>query len=85
MVRLPAIRRPMDVAAMVLYNAFTLGKLDRSMALELCAMPERTARRLLSQLREEGLLSETSPRSPLYWEIPQHAEPWYFPQLTPGV
>jgi len=73
------------VAAMVLYNAFLLGKLDRSTALELCAMPERTARRLLSQLREEGLLSETSSKSPLYWEIPQHAEPWYFPQLSSAV
>ena len=83
--RVPGLGEIKPVAAMVLYNAFMLGKLDRSMALELCAMPERTARRLLSQLREDGLLSETSPRSPLYWDIPQHAEPWYFPQLTPGV
>jgi len=60
-------------------------KLDRATALELCAMPERTARRLLSQLREEGLLSDTSTKSPLYWAIPEHAESWYFPQLTPGI
>jgi hypothetical protein len=30
-----------------------------------------------------GLLSETSSRSPLKWEIPGHAEPFYFPQLAP--
>lgn len=83
--RVPGLGEIKPVAAIVLYNAFILGKLDRSTALELCAMPERTARRLLSQLREEGLLSETSSRSPLYWEIPEHADPWYFPQLTPGV
>ena len=46
---------------------------------------ERTARRLIAQLKEEGLLTETSTRSPLYWQIPEHAEPWYFPQLAPGV
>jgi len=83
--RVPGLGEIKPVAAIVLYNAFMLGKLDRSTALELCAMPDRTARRLLSQLREEGLLSETSSKSPLYWDIPEHAEPWYFPQLTPGV
>jgi len=46
-------------------------------------MPERSARRLLSQLKSEGLLSETSSKSPLRWEIPEHSEPWYFPNLTP--
>lgn len=70
-------------AALVLYTAFTQGEIERAQALELCAMPERSARRLLSQLKAEGLLSETSTRSPLRWEIPEHAEPWYFPQLAP--
>lgn len=70
-------------AALVLYTAFTHGEIERAQALELCAMPERSARRLLSQLKAEGLLSETSSKSPLRWEIPEHAEPWYFPQLAP--
>jgi len=73
-----------EVAGLVLYNAFINGKLNRALALELCAMPERSARRLLAQMKEEGLLSEESSRSSLSWEIPQHAEPWYFPQLSPG-
>ncbi|GAB1258262.1 Fic family protein [Aurantivibrio plasticivorans] len=72
-------------AAMVLYNAFISGKLERAEALQSCAMPERSARRLLSQLKDEGLLSETSSKSPLRWEIPEHAEPWYFPQLAPQM
>ncbi|MGK0271176.1 MAG: Fic family protein [Cocleimonas sp.] len=71
-------------AALVLHTAFIHGELGRAQAVELCAMPERSARRLLSQLKSEGLLSETSSKSPLRWEIPEHAEPWYFPQLAPG-
>jgi hypothetical protein len=46
-------------------------------------MPDRSARRLLSQLKADGLLSETSSKSPLRWEIPEHAEAWYFPELAP--
>lgn len=72
-------------AVLVLYNAFILGKVPRSFAIEACGMPERSARRLLAQLKEEGLLSETSSRSDISWEIPHHAEAWYFPQLTPSV
>ena len=71
------------VAALILYTAFLHGEIERSEALELCAMPDRTARRLLSQLKADGLLSETSSKSPLRWEIPEHAEAWYFPELAP--
>ncbi len=74
-----------DSAALVLYAAFIHGEISRSEALELCAMPERSARRLLGQLKEEGLLSETSSKSPLRWEIPEHAEEWYFPALSPAI
>lgn len=72
------------VTALILYNAFLTGSLERAEAIELTGMPERSARRLLAQLKEDGLLSETSSRSPLKWEIPEHAEPFYFPQLAPG-
>jgi len=70
------------IASLLLYSALQQGEIDRTQALELCAMPERSARRLLSQLKAEGLLSETSSKSPLRWEIPEQAEPWYFPNLT---
>ncbi|WP_018404074.1 Fic family protein [Marinobacter gelidimuriae] len=73
------------VTALLLYNAFLAGSLERADAIDLTGMPERSARRLLAQLKEEGLLSETSSRSPLKWEIPEHAEPFYFPQLAPGA
>ena len=82
--RVPGTSEPLKAnAALVLYTAFVHGEIERAQALELCAMPDRTARRLLSQLRNEGLLSESSSKSPLRWEIPEHAEAWYFPQLTP--
>ena len=70
-------------ASLVLYSAFIQGELERSQALELTGLQERSARRLLSQMKSEGLLSETSSKSPLRWEIPEHAEGWYFPELAP--
>jgi Fic family protein len=70
-------------AGLVLYSAFIHGELERSQALELTGLQERSARRLLSQMKREGLLSETSSKSPLRWEIPEHAEGWYFPELAP--
>jgi Fic family protein len=74
-----------EVAGLILYNAFVKGELERSLAFELSGIPERSARRLIKQLKDDGLLSETSSKSPLKWEIPEHAEPWYFPNLAPGV
>jgi Fic family protein len=71
------------VAGLILHAAFMYGEIDRGQALELSGMPERSARRLLAQLKSDGLLSETSSKSPLRWEIPEHAEPWYFPGLAP--
>ena len=83
--RVPAISAEIkEIASLVLYQAFIHGELERSVAYELCGMPDRSARRLLAQLKEEGLLTETSSRSRLKWAIPEHAEPWYFPQLVPG-
>ena len=82
--RVPGMKEDLKpAAARVLHSAFIFGDLKRSEAIELCGIPERSARRLLSQLKAEGLLSETSSRSPLRWEIPEHAEAWYFPNLAP--
>jgi Fic family protein len=72
-------------AAVVLHAAFLGGSLKRSEAIDLTNLQERSARRLLRQLKDDGLLSETSSRSPLKWEIPEHVEPFYFPQLVPTI
>ena len=70
---------------LVLFNAFLRGEVPRALAISSLGMSERSARRLLAQLKEDQLLSETSTRSDLRWEIPEHAEPWYFPLLTPTI
>ncbi len=70
------------VAATLLYTAFIQGELGRAQAIELTGMEQRTARRLISQLKQEGLLSEKNNKSPLKWEVPDHIEPWYFPGLS---
>mgnify|MGYP005751617957 FL=1 len=73
-------------ATQILFQAFIQGTLERSSALAMTGTSEsRTSRRLIKQLKDDGLLSETSSRSPLKWEIPEHAEPYYFPQLAPGI
>ena len=83
--RVPGINGEIKkVASLIIYSAFTHGVLERSMAYELCGMPRRSAARLLLQMKTENLLTETSSRSPFKWEIPEHAEPWYFPELVPG-
>ena len=82
--RVAGISAPLkSTAALILNTAFQQGEIDRALALELCGMPDRSARRLLSQLKSEGLLSETSSKSALRWEIPEHADMWFFPNLTP--
>lgn len=84
--RVPGISGKLnEVSALILYHAFINGELERAMAYELCAMPDRSARRVIQQLKDDGLLTETSSRSPLRWAIPEHAEPWYFPELVPVV
>ena len=85
--RIPGVDRALKPeASQILFQAFIQGALERSTALEMTGASEsRTARRLIKQLKDDGLLSETSSRSPLKWEIPEHAEPYYFPQLAPGI
>jgi Fic family protein len=72
-------------AGLVLYSAFLQGELSRSDAMALTGLKERSGRRLLSSLKSDGLISETSSKSPFRWEIPEHAELWYFPNLTSGI
>lgn len=71
-------------AGLILERAYSVGELPRK---DLYALfprrAERTVRAAVKQLKDERLLTETSSRSPLRWAIPQHAEPYYFPELSP--
>ncbi|MCP5169559.1 MAG: Fic family protein [Hahellaceae bacterium] len=70
-------------AAKLLERAFLLGEFPRSEMEEISGLGLATARKLVQQLKEEGLLTETSSRSPLRWAIPEHAERYYLPELSP--
>lgn len=68
-------------ASKLLERAFLLGEIPKSEVAELSGLNLATARKLSQQLKEEGLLTETSSRSPLRWAIPEHAECYYLPDL----
>lgn len=70
-------------AARLLERAFMMGEFERSEMEEISGLGLQVTRKLVQQLKEEGLLTETSSRSPLRWAIPDHAERYYFPELTP--
>jgi len=70
-------------AARLLEKAFMYGEFDRSDMEEISGLGLSVTRKLVQQLKKDGLLTETSSRSPLRWAIPDHAERYYFPELTP--
>lgn len=72
-------------ATRLLDQAFRLGEFPRDEMVEIAGLSESVTRKLVGQLKREGLLTETSSRSPLRFAIPEHAEDYYFPQLTPRV
>ena len=82
--RVSSLGKLNQTAALILEQAFLSGELDRAKAKALVGASDRTASRLISQLLDEGLLSASSKMAPLFFEIPEHAEPWYFPDLAPG-
>lgn len=70
-------------AGRILERAFLMGEIARQEAFEVSGLGESVTRKLLQQLKEEGLLTEQTHRSPLRWAIPEHAESYYFPELAP--
>ncbi len=72
-------------AARQLERAFMIGEFERSEMEEISGLGLQVTRKLVQQLKKEGLLTETSSRSPLRWAIPDHAERYYFPELTPNL
>lgn len=72
-------------ASRLLEKAFMYGEFERSEMDEISGLGLSVTRKIVQQLKEEGLLTETSSRSPLRWAIPEHAERYYFPELTPTL
>lgn len=68
-------------AARLLRAVFMIGSVVRGKASEILNMSERSARRVVSALLEEGLLQSPSHRASLTVGLPLAALPFYFPDL----
>jgi Fic family protein len=68
-------------SAHLLRDLMYRGKIGRGEVARLTGLPERTARRVVHDLLEEGFLSSESSRAPLRFRIPAHAGPYFFPDL----
>ena len=70
-------------ASVLLRDCYLRGEIPRREAGPIMRMPERTARRVLGRLLEEGLLAAEGPKKPLRLGFPIHAVGYYFPRLYP--
>jgi Fic family protein len=68
-------------AARLLRAVFMRGAVARGQAPAILNMSERSARRVVSGLLEEGLLQSSSHRAPLTIGLPTASLPYYFPDL----
>lgn len=71
-------------AARLLEKAFTHGEIQKWDMASISGLGHSVTRKLVQQMKKEGLLTETSSRSPLRWAIPGHVERYYFPELSPN-
>lgn len=70
-------------AARLIEKAFIYGEIKKGEMDKVSGLGSSVTRKLVQQMKEEGLLTETSSRSPLRWAIPDHAERYYLPELSP--
>jgi Fic family protein len=68
-------------SAKLLRAVFMRGAIARGKAQEIINLSERSARRVVSALLDEGLLQSQSHRAPLTIGLPLAALPFYFPDL----
>jgi Fic family protein len=69
----------------ILEETLIRGEADRGEAPRITGLPERTARRVLNDLVDEGLLASASPKGPVSLRFPAHALETLFPRLYPHV
>jgi len=67
----------------LLCDAFLRGQLPRGEAMRVLSKPERTSRRIVRRLLEDGLLESEAPGRPLRLAFPTTALGYYFPRLYP--
>ncbi|MDD5674495.1 MAG: hypothetical protein PHC61_10040 [Chitinivibrionales bacterium] len=65
----------------LLHQLVFRGSIPRSELPDLLGLEERTSRRLVQFLFEDGFIKSPTSRAPLYFAIPAHAAPYIFPGL----
>ena len=65
-------------------HAFAMGEFERGEASRLTGLPERTARTVLSDLLQEGLLTSDTPKGKVRIGLPVHALGSLLPNLYPA-
>ena len=67
----------------LLHEALLRGEFERGDAMRITGLPERSARRALSDLIAEGLLASATPKTPVSLRFPVAALETLFPRLYP--
>ena len=70
-------------AARLLREALVRGRIERGEASRITGLPERTARRVLGEVIDAGLLASTTPKGPVSLRFPVDALESLFPRLYP--
>jgi len=70
-------------ASALLEHALVRGEFERGEARRITGLPERTARRVLNDVVQEGLLASESPKGPVSLRFPTSTLETLFPRLYP--
>ncbi len=70
-------------AARLLEEVLVRGEVERGEASRITGLPERSARRVLTDVASEGLLASATPKRPVSLKFPAHSLETLFPRLFP--
>ena len=70
-------------AARLLDETLVRGEIERGAASRITGLPERSARRVLNDLTNQGILASTTPKGPVSLRFPTHSLETLFPRLYP--
>ncbi len=76
-------RRLKSEAAPLLEQTLVRGEIERGEASRITGLPERSARRVLTDLVDLGLLASETPKGPVSLRFPAHSLEVLFPRLYP--
>ena len=80
---LVAERNLKPAATRLLDETLLRGEIERGEASRVAGLPERSARRVLNELVNEGILASVTPKGPVSLRFPAHSLETLFPRLYP--